>query len=153
MALGNNHVSAISSEIFKFVRIHPNFASRPVWCEKMSLCCFYLKAGRKDLTNRPKALSHPPPPPPLGACPEKVLNLYKRYEHHVLEGKKLQRGWGCLFVKIVSRSHSIIWFSIWNMEKCYASDLVLEVLFSCPWTPNPKAVLCHMKILAFELGH
>ena len=48
------------------VRIHPNFASRPVWCEKMFLCCFSLKAGRKDLTKRSKVLSlqSPPPPPP-----------------------------------------------------------------------------------------
>ena len=60
MALGKNHVTAISTEIFKYVRIHPNFASRPVWCEKMYLCCFSLKAGRKDLTNRSKVLSpHP----------------------------------------------------------------------------------------------
>ena len=57
MAPGKNHVTAISTEIFKYVRIHPNFASRPVWCEKMFLCCFSLKAGRKDLTNRPKVLS------------------------------------------------------------------------------------------------
>ena len=29
----------------------------------MFLCCFSLKAGRKDLTNRPEVLySHPPPP-------------------------------------------------------------------------------------------
>ena len=64
MAPGNNHVTAISTEIFKYVRIHPNFASRPVWCEKMFLCCFSLKAGRKDLTNRPKVLSSHPPSPP-----------------------------------------------------------------------------------------
>ena len=63
MAPGKNRVTAISSEIFKYVKIHPNFASRPVRCEKMFLCCFSLKAGRKDLTNRPKVLSpHPPPP-------------------------------------------------------------------------------------------
>ena len=50
------------TETFKYVRIHPNFASRPVWCEKMFLCYFSLKAGRKDLTNRPKVLSpHPHP--------------------------------------------------------------------------------------------
>ena len=64
-APGNNHISAISTEIFKYVRIHPNFTSQPVWCEKMFLSCFSLKVGRKDLTNRPKVLSpHPPPPPP-----------------------------------------------------------------------------------------
>ena len=65
MALGKNHVTGILTEIFKYVRIHPNFASGPVWCEKMFLCCFSLKAGRKDLTNRLKVLSPPPPPPPL----------------------------------------------------------------------------------------
>ena len=60
MAPGKNHVTVIVTEVFKYVRIHPNFASRPVWCEKMFLCCFSLKAGRKDLTNRPKVLSpHP----------------------------------------------------------------------------------------------
>ena len=58
MALGKNRVTAISTEIFKYVRIHPNFASRPLWCEKMFLCCFSLKAGRKDLANRPKVLSY-----------------------------------------------------------------------------------------------
>ena len=41
MAPGNNHVTSISSEIFKYVRIHPNFASRPVSCEKMFLCCSF----------------------------------------------------------------------------------------------------------------
>ena len=55
MALGNNHLSAILTEIFKYVRIHPNFASQPVWFEKMFLC-FSLKAGRKDLKNRSKVL-------------------------------------------------------------------------------------------------
>ena len=60
MAPGKNHVTAISTEIVRYVRIHPNFTSRPVWCEKMFLCCFSLKVGRKDLTNRPKVLSpHP----------------------------------------------------------------------------------------------
>ena len=39
-APGNNHVSAISTEIFKYVRIHPNFTSRTVWCEKFFLSCF-----------------------------------------------------------------------------------------------------------------
>ena len=39
-APGNNHVSAISTEIFKYVRIHPNFTSRTVWCEKIFLSCF-----------------------------------------------------------------------------------------------------------------
>ena len=64
MAPGKNHVTAISTEIFKYVRIHPNFVSRPVWFEKMFLCCFFLKAGRKDLTNRPEVHFQPPPPPP-----------------------------------------------------------------------------------------
>ena len=40
MAPGKNHVAAISTEIFKYVRIHPNFASGPVWFEKMFLCFF-----------------------------------------------------------------------------------------------------------------
>ena len=40
MAPGKNRVTTISTEIFKYVRIHPNFASRPVWCEKMFLCFF-----------------------------------------------------------------------------------------------------------------
>ena len=63
MAPDKNRVTAIWTEISKYVRIHPNLASRPVWCEKMFLCCFSLKAGRKDLTNRPKVLSpHPRTP-------------------------------------------------------------------------------------------
>ena len=53
MAPGKNHVTAILTEIIKYVRIHPNFASRPVWFEKMFLCCFSLKAGVLS--------SHPPP--------------------------------------------------------------------------------------------
>ena len=60
---------AILSEIFN-VRIHPNFASQPVWFEKMFLCCFSLKAGRKDLTNRPKVLSPHPPPSNCSFPPE-----------------------------------------------------------------------------------
>ena len=60
MAPGNNHVSATTSEIFKYVRIHPNFASQPVLCEKMFLCCFSLKAQRKDMTNRHESPSVPP---------------------------------------------------------------------------------------------
>ena len=62
MALGNNRVSAISSEI-KYVRIHPNFTSRPVLREKMFLCCFSPKSREKNLTNRHKTL--PPPSVPL----------------------------------------------------------------------------------------
>ena len=57
MAPGKNRITAISTEIFKYVRIHPNFASRPVWFEKMFLC-FFLKAGRKDLTNRPAVFGY-----------------------------------------------------------------------------------------------
>ena len=67
MAPGKNHVlvTAISTEIFKYVRIHPNFASWPVWCEKMFLCCFFQKAGRKTWQTGLKfSLSPPPPPPP-----------------------------------------------------------------------------------------
>ena len=47
MAPGNNHVTAISSEIFKYVRIHPNFASQPVSCEKMFLCCCFFPQSRE----------------------------------------------------------------------------------------------------------
>ena len=43
IAPGNNHISAIPTEIFKYVKIHPNFGSWPVWCEKMFLCRFYPK--------------------------------------------------------------------------------------------------------------
>ena len=61
MAPGNNHVSAISSEIFKYVRIHPNFASWPVWCE-VFLCCFPLKP--LSWQTGTKVFPPPPPPPP-----------------------------------------------------------------------------------------
>ena len=49
MAPGKNHVNTTSTEIFKYVRIHPNFASRPVWCEKMFLCCFFTRTTENRL--------------------------------------------------------------------------------------------------------
>ena len=49
MAPGNNRDSAILSAIFKYVRIHPNFASRPVLREKMFLCCLFAKSREKRL--------------------------------------------------------------------------------------------------------
>ena len=112
MAPGKNRVTAISTKIFKYVRIHPNFMSRPVWCEKMFLCCFSLKAGTIDLTNRPKVLSlhhpttpPPPPPPQFLLSSWKMLNLDTRdMRNPVLHGKKQSGGgWGertlGLFVK------------------------------------------------------
>ena len=63
MAPGKNHVTAISTEIFKYVRIHPNFTSRPVWCEKMFLCCFSLKAGREKTWQTGLKFSLPTPTP------------------------------------------------------------------------------------------
>ena len=66
MAPGNNHVTAISTEIFKYVRIHPNFGSRPVWCEKMLLCCFCLKTTEKRLDKQ--AQTSTPTHPPLSLC-------------------------------------------------------------------------------------
>ena len=90
MAPGNNHVTGISTEIFTFFRIHPNFASRPVWFEKMFLCCFFLKAGRKDLTNRPHTHKHTQ----LLLSSWKMLNLDTRdMRNPVLHGKKTV-GWG-----------------------------------------------------------
>ena len=56
MAPGNNRVSFISSEIFKYVRIHPNFTSRPVLCEKMFLCCFFPKSKEKRLDKQAHCL-------------------------------------------------------------------------------------------------
>ena len=55
-------------------------ASRPVLCEKMFLCCFSLKAGRKDLTNRHKSLppaptTPPPPQPPPSVPPNDVKRI------------------------------------------------------------------------------
>ena len=41
VAPGKNSVIATSSEIFKYVRIHPNFASRPVCCEKINKSLVY----------------------------------------------------------------------------------------------------------------
>ena len=126
MALGNNHVTAISTEIFKYVRIHPNFGSRPVGFEKMFLCCFSLKAGRKDLTNRLKVLSpHPPPPPPtpLPDCsfpPEKCWiwiheiwkpratwqNLLRFFWHHSVAQR--ERGVGVDFCACLSSLFSLV---------------------------------------------
>ena len=101
MAPGKNRVTAISTEIFKYVRIHPNFASRPVRFEKMFLCCFFQKAGRKDLTNRPEVLSPPHPTPPVAPFLLKMLNLDTRdMRNPVLHGKKQWGGerelWACL---------------------------------------------------------
>ena len=74
MAPGKNHVTA-------------------VWFEKMFLCCFFLKAGRKDLTNRPEVLFQPPTPQLLLSS-WKMLNLDTRdMRNPVLHGKK-QWGWG-----------------------------------------------------------
>ena len=83
MAPGKNHVTAISTETFKYVRIHPNFASRPVWFEKMFLCCFFLKTGREDLTTRPEVLFQTPPPPPPNCSfpPEKCWIWIHREKH------------------------------------------------------------------------
>ena len=64
MTPGKNHVNAISTEIFKYVRIHPNFASRPVWREKMFLCCFFPKSRKTWQTGLKFSFIPPPPPPP-----------------------------------------------------------------------------------------
>ena len=59
---------------------------------------FSLQAGRKDLTHRPKVLSHPPPPPPTPP-PSHCSSLLPSwnsvgfgcttFEHPLLDGKKL----------------------------------------------------------------
>ena len=64
MVPGNNRVSAISTEIFKYVRIHPNFASRPVWCEKMFLCCFPPKTTERRLAKQGQKSTPTPLPSP-----------------------------------------------------------------------------------------
>ena len=102
MALGKNHITAILTEIFKYVRIHPNFASRPVWLEKMFLCCFFLKAGRKYLTNRPEVLFQhpqpppsPPPPPNCSFPPEKCwIWIHEIWETPCYTEKKNSGGGG-----------------------------------------------------------
>ena len=58
MAPGENHVTAISTEIFKYVRIPPNFASRPVWFEKMFLCCPFLRTSVTKHYNGCKRVRH-----------------------------------------------------------------------------------------------
>ena len=57
--------------------------------KRCSCVVFSLKAGRKDLTNRPKVLSphSPPPPPPIPIAPPSWKNAefgYTRYGHPVL---------------------------------------------------------------------
>ena len=61
----------------------------------MFLCCFSLKAGRKDLTNRPKVLSsHPPPPPPHCFFPCSTGFLISRIQIQHFSGGKEQLGGG-----------------------------------------------------------
>ena len=80
MAPGNNHVTAISSEIFKYVRIQPNFASWPVLCEKMVLY-FFPKSMEKRLDEQAQKssptlpLPPPPPPPPPSVPPNDVKRI------------------------------------------------------------------------------
>ena len=62
MAPGKNRVTVIWTEIFKYVRIHPNFASRPVWCEKMFLSCFFPKTTEKRLDKQAQKFTPTPPP-------------------------------------------------------------------------------------------
>ena len=86
MAPGNNRVSAISSEIFKYVRIHPNFASRPVLSENMFLCCFFPKnQGEKTWQTGTKAYPHLPPSVP----PNDVQGIWTdpglgHYSHYII---------------------------------------------------------------------
>ena len=111
MALGKNHVTAISTEICKYVTIHPNFASRPVWFEKMFLCCFFLKAGRKDLTNRPKGLS----PQPKSFLPvfRKRRNIFS---HHT--GRLAKFGWILTYLNI-SVEMAVTWFLPGAIQLCF----------------------------------
>ena len=65
MALGNNRISDIYC---RKVRIHPNFTSQPVLCEKMFLwVAFSLQA--KNVAHRHES---PPPPPSLSLLPNDV---------------------------------------------------------------------------------
>ena len=64
MAPGNNHVTSIPGEIFKYVRIQPNFASRPVLCEKLFLCRFFPKSTEKRLDKQARKSTPTPTPPP-----------------------------------------------------------------------------------------
>ena len=85
LAPGKNHVTAISTEIFKYVRIHSNFASRPVWFEKMFLCCFFPKSMKKRLDKQAWSslstpLPHPPPPPTAPFLLKNAECGYTRYE-------------------------------------------------------------------------
>ena len=89
MAPGNNHVSAISSEIFKYVRIHPNFASRPVWCEKMFLCCFFPKTTEKRLDKEAQKSTQPPPPSSPSVPPNDVKRILAVF-CHVAQGVHIQ---------------------------------------------------------------
>ena len=61
MALGNNHVGAISTEIFKYARIYPNFANRPVWFEKIVPVLFSPKRRKKRLDKQAQSSLSPPP--------------------------------------------------------------------------------------------
>ena len=80
MAPGNNPFSAISSDIFKYVRIHPNFTRQPVWCEKIFLCCFFFESREKRLHKQAySSLSPSPPHPP---CPS-LLKRCRIWIHEI----------------------------------------------------------------------
>ena len=71
---------------------------RPVWCEKMFLCCFFFKSREKRLHKQAYSSLSPSPTPlqthPLPIAPPSWKNAefgYTRYGHPVLHGKNLLR--------------------------------------------------------------
>ena len=92
MAPGKNHITAISTEIVKYVRIHPNFTSRPVW---FSCVVFSQKQEErldKQVRSSLSTTTPPPPPPQLLLSSWKMLNLNTwDMRKPMLQGK---RQWG-----------------------------------------------------------
>ena len=132
MAPANNHVTAISTEIFKYVRIHPDFASRPVWFEKMFLCFFPLKAGRKDTHHQKGQVFHEFLPRIIG-CP--TLHLYLIYDCVLwnLQGKIYVCGFTAytsvtLYISPYNQVSIFICFSWRNALFFYTSGVTVGVL-------------------------
>ena len=86
MAPGNNHVSTIPSEIFKYVRSTQTSQANLCHVKRCSCVIFFPQSREKRLPPPP-----PPPPPPPRIAPPSWKNAefgYTRYGHPVLHSKK-----------------------------------------------------------------
>ena len=80
MALGNNLAGALA-----YVKINPNFASRPALCEKMFLCCFFSLQAGSGTQARKSTPPHPTPPPSVPPNDVKrILAVFFAVQHRVI---------------------------------------------------------------------